>query len=531
MFSVIDERRLRKYVALVRQEKERRVSGRVINPWAKYRTDPVGFFSNSLNYFIWSKQREICEALVKYDRVAVKSCHESGKSFVSGGIVAWWIAVHPPKEAMVVTTAPTFPQVRAILWKEINRNHARANLPGYTNQTEWLIDNELVAFGRKPEDNSPSAFQGIHAKHLLVVFDEACGVPRPLWDAGESLVANEGGKMLAIGNPDDPNTEFAAICRPGSGWHVITISAFDTPNLTGEKVPDVLKQMLISERWVEERKRRWGENSPIYLSKVLGEFPEVSDDSLVHPGWVSAAVARDLPPSPGDPNDLGVDVARSENRNETIIYHRYGDRARLWQALRTRDTMKIVGMVVQAAQETGARRIKVDDNGVGGGVTDRLTELAREREIDGRVNPFYGVQVIGVNVGVSAIERPSDRREKIDPRDRFVNLKSQLSWELRERFREGEIDLGDDLDTQVQICAIRYETNSKGKLKIESKEEVEERLRKLGGVTAESGSPDRWDALVLAFAEVEEKVPIVISDQLLALSRRSPSRFAGIGRY
>jgi hypothetical protein len=512
-----------RYLAALRLEAQRRSEPVVETPkarWERYRTDPVGFARDVLGYHLWSKQREICEALVRYDRVAVKSAHQTGKSFTCGGVVVpWWLGVHPPKEAMVVTTAPTFPQVRAILWREINRAHARGRLPGYTNQTEWLIDNELVAFGRKPQDEDPTAFQGIHARYLLVVIDEACGVVGNMFVAAESLVANEGTKILAIGNPDDPGTEFYKVCRPGSGWHVITISAFDTPNLTGEEVPDAVRAVLIGRSWVEDKARAWGETSPLYQSKVLGEFPEVSDDTLVQPGWVTAAVVREIEPDPGDPNELGVDVARSENRNETVIYHRHGSRARLWRALRTRDTMRIVGLVIQAAIETGARRIKVDDNGVGGGVTDRLTEVSREREHDGRLNPFHGAEIVGVNVGVAPIERRSDRREGIDPRDRFANLKSQLSWELRERFREGDVDLGDDLDTQAQICAIRYDTNSRGKLRIEGKDEVEKRLSTLGGMTAESGSPDRWDALVLAFAEVEETVAVVVSDAAVRAAR------------
>jgi hypothetical protein len=69
--------------------------------------------------------------------------------------------------------------------------------------------------------------------------------------------------VLAIGNPDDPASHFAQICTPGSGWHVITVSALDTQTYTGEKVPEELRPLLVSPEWVEERKIRWGVNSPI----------------------------------------------------------------------------------------------------------------------------------------------------------------------------------------------------------------------------------------------------------------------------
>jgi hypothetical protein len=44
-------------------------------------------------------------------------------------------------------------------------------------------------------------------------------------------------------------------------------------------IPDELLPLLVSPEWIEERKRRWGVTSPIYQSKVLGEFPDVSDDT------------------------------------------------------------------------------------------------------------------------------------------------------------------------------------------------------------------------------------------------------------
>jgi hypothetical protein len=83
--------------------------------------------------------------------------------------------------------------------------------------------------------------------------------------------------MLALSQSATGRSRVAAICKPGSGWHVETISAFDTPAYTGEKVPEDLLPLLVSPEWVEERKIRWGVTSPIYQSKVLGEFPDISD--------------------------------------------------------------------------------------------------------------------------------------------------------------------------------------------------------------------------------------------------------------
>jgi hypothetical protein len=137
--------------------------------------------------------------------------------------------------------------------------HRKADLPGrITLDAKWYIGNELVAYGRKPADYDPAAFQGIHARYVLVIIDEAGGVPKSIFDAVDALATNVDARVVAVGNPDDPASHFATICKPGSGWRVETISAFDTPAYTGEKVPEDLPPLLVSPEWVEERKSSLG---------------------------------------------------------------------------------------------------------------------------------------------------------------------------------------------------------------------------------------------------------------------------------
>src|ERR1035437_1250219 len=133
-------------------------------PLSAYRTDPSLWVKDRTGEHIWSKQAEILESGREHRRTSVHSCHESGKSFTAARAVAWWIDTHTPGDAFVVTTAPTGAQVRAILWKEINRAHARGHLAGPTNRPGWFSGSELGACGRKPSDYDSEAFQGIHAQ-------------------------------------------------------------------------------------------------------------------------------------------------------------------------------------------------------------------------------------------------------------------------------------------------------------------------------------------------------------------------------
>lgn len=456
-----------------------------------FETDPVRFIQTILGEHPWSKQQEICRSVVENRRTAVKSAHEIGKSWLASRIISWWESAFPAGEAFAVTSATTGRQVRNILWREIRRAHRAGNLPGRLNQTEWLVDGEIVAFGHKPEDGDPTAFQGIHARRVLVVVDEGGGWPRRLWAAADSLIANDDSRFLVIGNPDDPTTEFAEICKPGSGWNVITVSAFDTPNFTGEVIPDDLRPLLVGKTWVEEKRRSWGEGSPLWQSKILGEFPEVSSDALIPIPWITAAINREL--DPVGPNELGVDVARY-GRNETVIYHRRGPVARLQKVARQRDLMTVSGLVIQAIRETGATRVKIDDGGLGGGVTDRLIEIKTEPGSE-----FADVEIVPVIVG--------ERTTNDDAKRRFLRLKEEINWGLRDRFESGDIDLGDDLDTQAQLTAIKYRVRSDGRIEMESKDDMEKRLAKQDGILGESGSPDRYDALVLAFANPAPAAP------------------------
>jgi hypothetical protein len=98
---------------------------------------------------------------------AFKASHDVSKSHTMSRLALWWIDVHPPGEAFVVTTAPTTPQVEAILWRYMGNAHRTAVLPGrITLDARWYIGDELVAYGRKPADYDPAAFQGIHARTM-----------------------------------------------------------------------------------------------------------------------------------------------------------------------------------------------------------------------------------------------------------------------------------------------------------------------------------------------------------------------------
>ncbi len=448
-----------------------------------YLGDPVGWVNDKLGEHLWSKQRTIAESVVTNRRTAVRSCHSAGKSRIASRIAAWWIDVHPPGEAFVVSTAPTYPQVHAILWEEI-RNAAKSAtakgnpLPGRVLQSDvWKLDDgTLVGWGRKPADTDEHGFHGIHRRYVLALIDEACGVPRQLWTAVEAITTGPGCRILAIGNPDDPNTEFGDVCKPGSGWNVVGISAFDTPNFTDEPVPEGLRPLLLGRDWVEDKRRRWGAESPRYTSKILGEFPDVGQDVLIPPSWIEGARQRTLDAGPR--GVLGVDVARY-GTDRTVLALRRGPVARVVGDYATQATMETTGRVVAAWREHPVDEIRVDGVGVGGGVVDRLVEI--------------GFGVVDMQAGAA----PADR-------EHFLNARAEWYWALRERFEAGDMDLDpDDDDLAAQLGAIKYRFTSRGQIQIESKDD----MRKRG-----LPSPDRADAVMLTATDNVAVADTVVED-------------------
>lgn len=443
-----------------------------------YVDDPVGWVHHEARQETWSKQDEIYRSVRDHRYTAVKSCHGPGKSFTGANIVAWWLDVH--KDPFAITSAPTSHQVRTILWREIRRSKKKADMPGKISQgqvPEWRIGDEIVAFGRKPADyldptEASAAFQGIHATNLLVVLDEGSGIPEWLAQATENLITNENSRMLIIGNPDNPMSYFAKAFKPGSGFNRLTISAFDTPAFTGEKVSEDLLSKLTSKVWVEERKKRWGVNSPLYKSKVQAEFPDITDDTVFTPAMITEAITNDRSRHAVNAKGrFGFDVARLGS-DESVVYHNRNGYIRAVARWAKTDTMETVGRfrrVAGSVQPALATAAVVDVNGIGAGVYDRLREL--------------GYPVIPFNGG-----------EKAYNPLKFKNRRAESYWEARELFEEGLIDIEEsDEDLQAELMETRFKSNSTGQIQIESKEDISARLGR---------SPDRADAFVMSLQQV-----------------------------
>lgn len=317
-----------------------------------------------------------------------------------------------------------------------------------------------------------------------------CGIPQALYIAGNSLIANEYGRMLAIGNPDDPDSHFGAICKPGTGWNVISISAFDTPNFTGDAAPQEVKDVLVNQVYVDEMRQDVGVDSPIYISKVLGQFPENKKDGVIRLSWLRQCQDEDALETYTyeqlQPIELGVDVGAGGD--ETSIRERRGIVAgRMWEA-KTPEPEQAFALVVEAILECAPTRVKIDVIGIGWALLGMLRTTALRgshyNEVVQQHINLQDIEFMPVNVGMAATEP-----------ERFPRLRSQIWWEVgRELSRTKGWNLTHvDEVTIDQLTDPLWHADTANRHVVESKQDTMKRTKK--------DSPNRADALLLAFCE------------------------------
>lgn len=432
--------------------------------------DPAWFSREVLGVELWSKQRDILASVRDHRRTAVRSCHGIGKTFTAADVALWFLYSFP--DSRVVTTATTWPQVEKLLWHEVNQLHSRSLYPlgGRCLTTELKLDDGRFAIGLSTRPEHKESFQGHHAENILLIFDEASGIPAPIYEAGEGYMTSAGARWLMIGNPTRPEGEFYnAFHKDRDSYNTIHVAYHDTPAWTGEQVSDRLLRRLISPTWVEEKRRSWGEDSPLWQVRVLGDFPSTSDNTVVSLTDVEAAQRNTITPCPEDTAVVGADVARF-GTDETVISVNHGGQVRIMRRYTGRDLMQTVGAIIDVARQVPCHEfpaLVVDDDGLGGGVTDRLRE--------------QGYHVTAFRAGEAA----RDRRA-------YPNRRSEHWFDAAHKLPT--LDLDGDEQLAADLLAPRYKLDSQGRRVVEPKDETKKRIGR---------SPDRADSVLLTLIDTD----------------------------
>lgn len=492
-------------------------------PFGAWRYEPIRFVNECLGEPTWSKMNAILDSVLRYKITCVPAGHSVSKSHTAARVAAWWVSVHPPGTALVITTATTFQQVKTILWPHIRKMQKRHGLPGRTNTTEWIVpmpdgSEWLAAYGFSSSDNDEAAVQGRHAPHLLIIVDEAGGISHEMGKALYSLLTGGHTRMLLIGNPstEEENTWFQRRCESGrKNTNVIRIAVTDTPNFTQEDAgicascpegvpPHSAATHLVDKAWLDEVIDEFGSDSAYVEARVHARFPTQIQDKVLPLTWLEMALAKNWPdePPPRGRIHLGCDIA-ADGGDEFVIARRIGMHATIRHSSsgaaneNAEDVADEIQKEILKAETLHADwgieeavRVKIDSIGVGWGVVSIL-QKRRDKGV-------FSAEIVGVNVSETA--RDSEK---------FDRVRAEMWWNLRTLVQPTRkpsmgTDLGPyeytgpvrlDIDNRAlaQLTAPMYRSDSSGRVTIEKKKEIKKRT---GG-----RSPDRGEAVLLAFYE------------------------------
>lgn len=480
-----------------------------------YRKHPVSYVQDVYGSRLWQKQQEILEDIFNYREVAVKTCNAVGKSYIAAQAAHAFLDLIPG--SLVVTTAPTWRQVKDVLWREFGTCHKSAKFPlgGKLSQTGFEYDTDWYAVGLSTK--YPENFFGYHSDYILVIVDEAGGVPEPIFKGVKAITPNVNAHVLYIGNPTDPSGTFNDVFKkPRVKKH--TISAFDTPNFQHVNIPDVetlIEVMtppegvepidhqpfkgvtwpfptLISPEVVFERIEEWGTDSPAWEALVMGEFPSQAENSLIPMHLITQAMNGMDQRDPGSgktyaelsgwniPNgepEYGLDMARF-GMDKTVLTPRMGGWVQKqinWGKTATDISADKVVALINPYQY--GLNISIDDTGNGGGTTDSLLRLKRESL---KTNQPFTYHVSPYNFSQAAL----------DPK--FDDITSELYWNLRSQFLKRAIALPEDSELFAELSKRKWWLTPAGKIHVQSKDEYKKETGRK--------SPDKSDSLALAFA-------------------------------
>ncbi len=338
-------------------------------------------------------------------------------------------------------------------------------------QTQLKMDTQYYYVDAQSwSEENPDAFAGAHSQiGMMVQFDEASGIPDPIWQVTEGFFTDLAPLRLwlAISNPRrNTGRFFECFHKDRAFWQTRYIDS-----RTVEGVDAGVYQRIAD---------KYGEDHDVTRVEVKGEFPRTGSNQFIGREVVAKAAERELTEDEGAPLLMAVDVARFGD-DESVIRWRRGRDARSMPATKYRgmDTMELAANVAALIDKENPDAVFVDGGGVGGGVVDRLKQL--------------GYRVIEVQSG-----------EKAHDPDKYLNRRAEMWGEMREWLSYGCID--NDAALIDDLTGPEYSIHLKGQIKLETKDSMKKR-----GLA----SPDDGDALALTFAE-----PIARRDSSL-MKRRS----------
>jgi len=490
----------------------------------RYFNDPVGFATEVLSLSLWSGQKEILESVRDRKHTAAQAAISTGKTFGAAAVALWYLNTRPHCK-VIVTAAPPERQIRDLLFAEIRQMQRAAlrrgvNLVGGDPQTmrltvgdNWWCQGFTIPTTGSTEERI-AKFHGHHAPGgVLVIADEAHGIPSAIFEAFDNVTSGHGCKLLLLSNPLAPSGPFWHSTKD-TEYNVIIMSAFDHPNVVRDEnvIPGAIDRPTTQSRinkmtrpmtdldayrdqptvtipWTGEKRIV---TSPVFNYKVLGQFPlEVANALISMLAYqrarlnfdilMEATTAAGLTIPPDLPRPVcGLDVAEfgTDSNCFAARFEHFVAPILRWQGMNIPET------AYTAARHTrfvDGYRLNVDGVGVGAGVAPLVTTSEKTG-----ADRFSCISVKG--------SWASTAQEK-----EFYLMRDQLGWAVRKWILDDSKAppcLPADEELEADLFAHDYRILARG-TRITTSDGARQKLM--------GRSPDAFIALCMTFYEGRAK--------------------------
>lgn len=478
--------------------------------------------------FVWNEWSERMVRSYCDNKLSAWAGSASAGKSAAAAICAIVEYLADPKHTLVIVTSTTLTGARQRIWKCIDQYWGAlpglpgtmvpsigrikgANLDGQTFGESTGIF--LLASEKKKEKDALGKLIGIKATDerymigdqeivnpgkLVLIADELPELPESLVHAAfTNLWANDGFKMIALGNPNSFFDAFGLVCKPKAGWESITEDdqewetdrgvclRFDgtiSPRILG----DARCSWMYSQEQIDQIARDYGAKS-VYYYRMVKSFwaPQGSVDALYSPSDILAhgtakVIWGTLPPI----RVAALDPAFSFGGDRSILYFgSYGTSAEGLVTLQfdeyislQEDLEKVRQGTPRSQQIVAMFRAECEKRGVA--PMHAAFDATGAGPFGDMIAAMWSNRVLRVNFAGKASARPVSPHDRTPASQRYDNKMSELWAVGKSLLRAGQIKgISDAL--AKEMCTRTYETVKGGegmRIRVESKPDYKARV-------------------------------------------------------
>lgn len=404
--------------------------------------------------------------------IAVRSGQGPGKTFASTILGLWRTCRH--RNAKLIVCAPSMHQAKDVWLSQAKKHIQNPKAHPYLREMFTFTNTGFGLCGYKASEwgcmlktaTSAENMRGQHETNMDIIIEEASGVSDEIVNILRGTQSNRGGLFLMIGNPSQRSGSFFdAFHSEANRWNKLHWNAEDLEDMD-------LQWFNPQRNW--DYAEMHGRDSDYYRVNVLGEFPKSDPDTIISEqdlyrclDVVKVGRLQNMLVDGRNPKQIGLDFARFGS-DESVRMARMGNAIIDWDFKTKTEPIDVVRQAFlyqSRVRWSNEDCIYVPDSvGIGQGVMFAFREAGK------RTHAFHPSKL------------PSDTKM-------FDDQITEAWFNVAEKIKKMSFHCPADKTLIRQLCSRRYSLTSKGKLKVESKDDYKARGNE---------SPDRADALVMA---------------------------------